>query len=153
MSKFHVNFKLETVGLMINNLYPHIGASPDGIVSCDCCGKGTLEVKCPYTLRNSKSLNDLFKKKSAPLVKDNGVIKMNTKHQYYFQVQMQMFVADVLYCDFMAWNDSNHIIVRVEKDQSFWNNEYPKTTTFFYDVILPELLECYYSQKQCLSNT
>ena len=40
-------------GLFINPSYPTLGASPDGIISCDCCGIGTLEIKCPYCSRNS----------------------------------------------------------------------------------------------------
>ena len=30
-----------------------MGASPDGIVSCSCCGKGVLEVKCPHSVKES----------------------------------------------------------------------------------------------------
>ena len=28
------------------------GASPDGIIVCDCHGKGLLEIKCPHKYRN-----------------------------------------------------------------------------------------------------
>ena len=31
--------------------HPYIGASPDGIIECDCCGFGILEVKCPYCIQ------------------------------------------------------------------------------------------------------
>ena len=27
---------------------PYIGAPPDAFVTCDCCGKEYVEVKCPY---------------------------------------------------------------------------------------------------------
>ena len=27
---------------------PRLGASPDGVVQCECCGNGVLEIKCPY---------------------------------------------------------------------------------------------------------
>ena len=36
---------------MINPQYPHLGASPDGVTMCDCCGMGVLELKCPYSAR------------------------------------------------------------------------------------------------------
>ena len=39
-------------GLIINPLWPYIGASPDGIVECNCCSKCVLEIKCPYSHRN-----------------------------------------------------------------------------------------------------
>lgn len=50
----HINFSLSTSGLVINPNCPYIGASPDGIINCDCCGKGCLEIKCPYSISNDE---------------------------------------------------------------------------------------------------
>ena len=41
----HHDFKLEKTGLHVNPNWPHLGASPDGLISCSCCGFGTVEVK------------------------------------------------------------------------------------------------------------
>ena len=30
--------------LVLNPELPHVGASPDGIVCCTCCGRGALEI-------------------------------------------------------------------------------------------------------------
>lgn len=43
----HDNFKLTITGLHVNPSYPHLGTSPDGLISCSCCGEGVLELKCP----------------------------------------------------------------------------------------------------------
>ena len=48
----HTNFECTNAGLMVNPLFPHLGASPDGFVHCDCCGKGLLEIKCPFTAKD-----------------------------------------------------------------------------------------------------
>ena len=48
----HANFVVQLSGLVINPEYPFLGASPDGIVSCDCCGIGLVEIKCPYSHRH-----------------------------------------------------------------------------------------------------
>ena len=45
----HSNFKVMVSGLVVNTKYPHLGASPDGIIECKCCGIGCLEIKCPVT--------------------------------------------------------------------------------------------------------
>ena len=45
----HDNFTVRDSGLVINPQWPFVGASPDGLIECRCCGKGTLEVKCPPT--------------------------------------------------------------------------------------------------------
>ena len=39
-------------GFVIDQHHPEIGASPDGVIQCDCCGEGSLEVKCPYLVRD-----------------------------------------------------------------------------------------------------
>lgn len=41
----HQGLKLSTCGLFISADYPFLGASPDGLVECKCCGQGTCEVK------------------------------------------------------------------------------------------------------------
>ena len=47
-------------GLVINPLYPYLGATPDGFVYCDCCGYGVLEIKSPllwiWGVRNQMSI-------------------------------------------------------------------------------------------------
>ena len=47
----HENVKVSKCGLFISVDYPFLGASPDSIVECSCCGKGVCEVKvrtCTY---------------------------------------------------------------------------------------------------------
>ena len=46
--KTHINFSISMSGLVLNPKWPHLGASPDGFIQCDCCGKGVVEIKCPY---------------------------------------------------------------------------------------------------------
>ena len=44
----HQDFTLTKAGLYISKEKPFLGACPDGIISCSCCGKGALEIKCPF---------------------------------------------------------------------------------------------------------
>lgn len=48
----HSSFSINDAGLFINPDTPFIGATPDGLVHCDCCGDGVLEVKCPYSKKD-----------------------------------------------------------------------------------------------------
>lgn len=50
----HKHAHLSTCGLFVSQKTPYIGASPDGVVSCKCCGKGIIEIKC----------SDLYKDKT-----------------------------------------------------------------------------------------
>ena len=57
MSRIHDNFRVSDSGLFISSDLPHLGASPDGLVCCDCCGEGCLEIKYPYCKRD-QTLDD-----------------------------------------------------------------------------------------------
>ena len=41
----HKNFIISDSGLFISTDFPYLGASPDGLVECECCGAGACEIK------------------------------------------------------------------------------------------------------------
>ena len=47
----HQNLSMIDTGLHILCDIPFLGAAPDGFVTCDCHGKGVIEIKCPYKYR------------------------------------------------------------------------------------------------------
>lgn len=49
MRASHTVFECTPAGLVVNPLFPHLGASPDGFTDCECCGKGLVEIKCPFS--------------------------------------------------------------------------------------------------------
>lgn len=151
MSAAHDNYQMRTTGLIINNKYPFCGVSPDAIVSCDCCGDGVVEVKCPYLMRFGEVKPYLKKTDSPLIVVDNATgweYNLTVEHEYYYQVQMEMYLTEVDYCDFVVWNPKHIITVRVKKNEDFWNEKYEKATEFFKKVLLPELYACYFSRKK-----
>lgn len=152
MSQIHKNFQLKSAGLMINNDYPFCGASPDGVTSCDCCGIGVLEIKCPWLLRFD-NMQVYLRKRTCPLkVVDDAEgewhYELKTGHEYYYQVQMAMFVTKAEFCDFVVWNPIKYIRIRVYKDEPFWDTQYTTASIFFRKVLLPELLATYYTKKK-----
>ena len=58
MQKSHSNVNVSSCGLHVSHETPFLGASPDGVLECDCHGKRLIEVKCPITLR-SRSIDDM----------------------------------------------------------------------------------------------
>ena len=46
----HEGFEVTECGFYINTNYPFIGASPDGVVTCKCCGDGICEIKVIYVI-------------------------------------------------------------------------------------------------------
>lgn len=151
MHEEHSNFKIIPSGLVINNDYPQCGVSPDGLTYCDCCGSGVLEVKCPWLMRFG-SFDAYLKKKDCPLTvveeDRNSTYNLVEGHEYYYQVQMEMVLCDVEFCDFVVYNPKTTLILRIRRNYEFWNIEYEKTKKFHQKVILPELLGTFYSRNK-----
>ena len=40
------NFKYDRCGLFVNTSFAHLGASPDGVITCVCYGTGLVEIRC-----------------------------------------------------------------------------------------------------------
>lgn len=53
----HCGFSVETCGFFIHPDIPYMGASPDGMINCECCGRGCLEIKCTYKHRDESVLS------------------------------------------------------------------------------------------------
>lgn len=136
----HSGLKVETCGLFVRTEYPHLGASPDGTVTCDCCGIGCIEIKCPNTFCNQSLHNH-----SCYTSKENQ-LQLNTDHSYYYQVQTHLFVTRFSYSDLVLWTPNEIVIHRVTGDKPFQEAMIQKATTIFKDVLLLELLGCFYSR-------
>ena len=140
--KKHIEFAIKNTGLHISLSHPYIGASPDGITVCQCCGKNLVEVKCPFCT------NDVTKVKYILPDKDTGITKLARDHAYYYQMQVQMFVLGAKFCDFVVYceEEKNNqkqrgmYLERIPYNQAFMSIFLPKAETFFLHAILPELL-------------
>ena len=53
----HDDMSIMKCGFHISSKYPFIGASPDALVQCNCCGEGVVEVKCPFWAKD-KTIQD-----------------------------------------------------------------------------------------------
>lgn len=135
MSSSHESFSCKPSGLVVNPLYPHLGASPDGIISCNCCGTGLLEIKCPYSGNDSHP--DSFRTKKRSFLNSQGLVR---SHKYYTQVQGQLLICEKKFCDFVIWTTKGLIIERIYIDVRFTEKLSKKLTDFYVDRFLPEIL-------------
>ena len=157
--KDHNDFQLSESGLVINPKWPVIGASPDGVVSCICCGKGVLEIKCPYSHQNTHIQDAASRDSTFCLKIVDGSLRLDNSHAYYYQIQTQLFVCDVGYCDFCVCtfvedDESKGLhIERIYKNEAFWLECISKAEQFFKACLLPEILGKYYTRpKQIMNN-
>ena len=147
MKKKHRDFVVSKVGLVLHPLYPFLGATPDGLVSCSCHGDGVLEVKCPYSCRHKDIELVAEENPNFFLVQDEkGILRLKETHQYYYQVQMQMKLCNVEYCDFVVWNKDVWINQRISLDSDFIDSAICRTHSFIKLGILPELVGKWYTK-------
>ena len=148
----HVNFQVKKCGLFINREHSFLHATPDFLVSCDCCGSGCGEVKCPIVIIDG-NFDEYVKHKGSCLEKVDGNLQLKKSHNYYFQVQQQLFtVPNLQYDDFVvcAFDEANNIhlfVQRIYPDVQHWNLVLPKLELFWRICLLPEVLGRWYTRR------
>ncbi|XP_041349329.1 uncharacterized protein LOC121368656 [Gigantopelta aegis] len=145
MKPLHENFRIEDVGFFINPDVPFIGASPDGVVTCDCCGQCVVEIKCPFCKKDTM-LAETSTKNFYLKVGDDGLLKLDSKHQYYYQVQTQLGVCKLELAYFVVWTEKDLHIEHIMFDERMWEEICEKSKHIFYSAILPELVGKFYSR-------
>ena len=113
----HVNLSVREAGFHVRVNYPFLGASPDGIVSCDCHDQKLLEIK--YPSKYEDGFLNWENDKDFPLAKDS---LPKTSHQYYFQVQLQIFMCKFSSVDFLFYslrNNGTVMLTAVKSNKHF----------------------------------
>lgn len=136
------NFAVFDAGISVNPSLPYLGASPDGKIydplSDNCYG--LLEIKCPFAKR-SDTLEQAASDPSFYLEKkhNNYYLKRDHSCGYYAQVQGQMALTGLEWCDFCVYlSDSNEMCVdRIPFDSFYWLNQLlPKLSDFYLNNAL-----------------
>ena len=148
MQHSHEGFKYDPAGFVINPLYPHLGASPDGFIECKCCGRGLLEVKCPLSYKDINPQELKLMKLSC--IGDSGLKKT---HKYYTQVQGQLGICSSRnFCDFVVWTQKGLYVERIYKNLPFVEQLVKKLTTFYVECLLPEIMTQNILDAECSKN-
>lgn len=151
--KSYANFDIYKTGFFISMETPEVGASPDSIFCCSCCGWAVLEVKCPYWMKDMKNLNEVVdfvrkgKKHDTFFVIVDNELHLDVDHAYYFQIQLQMYVCKFKFCYFFVWSKDVFICERIPYNENFLKLQLEKALKFHKLVIKPELLNRYYTEK------
>ena len=139
----HPELKTSSSGFVVHPEKGWLGASLDAWVTDPSCNltQGIAEFKCPYSkldITPEKACED--PKFCCILLGDK--IQLKRDHIYYHQVQLQLYVASDLchWCDFCIYTTKGVAVERVFPDAA-WKQIYcPVLDSFFFDCILPELV-------------
>ena len=152
MLPLHEGFTISSCGFFLSVEQPFLGASPDALIHCTCCGQGVVEIKCPLCasqipLHEAASGIRNFCLDECP----DGKLQLQRNHGYYFQCQMQIFVTKRLFCDFVVWTPEEVHIERITLDDKLIQTAIPAAQKFWELCVLPELLGKWYTRKQYAS--
>lgn len=122
----HENFEYSSCGLIINPRLPYFVGSPDGIVSCSCHGKGCVAIKCLKILEWGGSFEALTVKPNNILNQVGNTYVLERDHEIFYQVQLQINLVSLHYCDLVLWSPNDILIIRVSSDIDFWESTMSK---------------------------
>ncbi|XP_065649892.1 uncharacterized protein LOC136078307 [Hydra vulgaris] len=135
----HKDFEVIRIGFYVCQQKPWLGVSPDGFAFCSCCGYAAIEVKCPYSLKE-KGLSGAINSNRFYIKTQNSKYYLDSSHYYYAQIQCEIFILEVNYCDLIVWTPTEFVVCRIEKNLDFIENIIVKSHSFWREVILPELM-------------
>ena len=127
----HRDLDIDTTGLRVNPKFPHLGTSPDGLISCSCCGRGVVEIKCPFSIRNSSSCNATY------LEPAESGYRLQRSH---YQVQGQLALLEREYCDFVVWTPHGLHVEHIHSQPAFFTDMSKKLEEYYIKIILPRVL-------------
>lgn len=133
----HKKVKYEDMGTIISEEHPFLSASPDLKVSCECCGAGLVEIKCPYNMRdrapNPSELSQLVKG-------TDGSFSLKQTNGHYYQIQTQLGITKLNYCYYFVFTHHGYYIEKILFDRTFYMHILENTITFWYQYFCKELL-------------
>lgn len=130
----HSKLQVRQTGLW---LHPSgvLGASPDGLVGQNA----VLEVKCPYTQRNS-TITEAASCSSFCLEKKDQEYALRKNHHYWHQVQGQMYITGRDLCYFVVWTTKETAILPIKKDPA-WEENVLNLQDFYTLHMIPVLVD------------
>lgn len=152
----HGAVEFHECGVYICKDQPYLAATPDLIMTCNCHGKISIEIKCPYRLRENNTFNQQLPMGSLIGTSDpflemkNGEYCVVEKHAYYAQIQAQIFITDSNYGMLYVWSKKDKLCLLVEKNPTFWEEACERSKQYFEKNVLVELVSNHFSNK--LSN-
>ncbi len=103
------NVNVVPYGLIIHPDAPHLGASPEGKVvdPNEDPPYGLVEVKCPVVKYTGQASHKQYVW---------GQVKLRKTHTYHWQVQGQLMVIGLAWCDLVTGDRSDFTVERVWRD-------------------------------------
>ena len=143
--KFQRHVKVKESGFVINPSLFWLGASPDGFVVDGIptdLKMGLIEIKCPETKKNCTP-TEAMQDSGFYFELVDGKPKLEKHHSsgYYSQVQLQLGLTQLPYCDFVVYTFKGIIISRIAFNREYFSQLVTSASEFYFKWYLPCLLQ------------
>lgn len=130
---------VEETGFWIQQEFPWLGATPDGLVfDMKNEEKGLLEIKCPFSAKGM-TIEEFSNSQGSYLVHNGIRLTLDKSHNYHYQIQGCMFALDADWCDFVLWTGVDMHLERIQRDQGFIDDVVLRLSEFYVRFLLPSL--------------
>lgn len=128
------NHDVKKCGIVVSTAKPFIACSPDGIIN----DSYLVEVKCPFSAKDKPISNVTI-----PYLKSGSPAgyHLEETHDYYYQVQGQMYCTGAEKCDFIVYTITDMKFFQIERNDQFIVNMVKTLEKFFHEYFKPALLE------------
>ena len=131
----HRKPKIDAHGVILYDKAPFVGASVDGVLSCECCKKSILiEVKCPFHLKDTGienwSILEYFDKDQ----------NLKRNHTYFNQINLYQGILGIQDAFFIVYAKGKIIIKEIKFDESFFNYQIKNISQYYMDFYLPTVI-------------
>lgn len=127
--------RIDRCGLCISLTHPFLAASPDGLLQSET----VIEVKCPFVCRYGVitpiTVHYLYE--------CNGSLHLKKKHQYYRQIQGQLFCTNRKFCNLVVYTFIDMKVIYIERDEEFINEMVLNLTSFYNECLQPSIYNKY----------
>ena len=138
----HSNLKTVKTGLVVLLDNPWLAASPDNKVHDPSATPpyGLAEYKNPHSAKQLTIPEACQQLKNFCLEKtENNTYQLKPRHDYYYQIQCQLYCTNTEWCDFVLHTEKDIHIERIPRNKMWWDQQLPKLKAFYFDALLPEL--------------
>ncbi|CAI6342668.1 unnamed protein product [Macrosiphum euphorbiae] len=143
-------FQVKPCGLHIDEEYPYLAASPDGVIDND----RLIEVKAPYAARSTINYIEAVETgKLKYCTVENEKLKLKENNIYYYQIQGQLHITKRKLCFFIVYSPQWISVEEISYDDNFWtSNMEDKLQSFYWNCLLPEIVDPAFKYRLLISD-